>query len=341
MTDIATQHDFALPCDLGYLQVVRDGSGTEHARLVQVPFGCKDKKCPPYPQTVPEEDPHDFACATMAMWIRYPEYDGTELNLRKVPARLRKRGFVRTALQIDRLSDQPLNGYSIDGDRSGRLRLLYTGSDPVTTLALIIEEYCQDLHGRSYRVLIPSDKECEGELVDQLARHAIHNPVLRELLQQNAPELFEAVNQRIGLHLERRLTLRPRKKQSMPGTCGINLHYVKDEFPVHVELHNWGGLVSHIGVVAANNRALVDAADYLADTFVGRYRVQGGDAWFDRLSDAEKLMCYVRVGRDERWCPKDKVWVDVSGTLEEKLLEEYERHRARFLGKTHEEFKKH
>ena len=249
MTDIARQHDFALPCPRGFLQVIRDRSGTEHARLVRVPHksihcDCNDKKCPPYPQTEPEEDPHDFDCATVAMWIRYPHYPhyaDTELNIRTLPARLRKRGFVRTALQIDRLSDQPLNGYPIDGDDEGPRRLLCTGSDPATTLALIIEEYCQDLRGRSYRVLIPSDKQCEGELVDQLARHAIHNPVLRELLQQNAPELFEAVNQRIGLHLERRLTLRPRKKQSMPGTCGINLHYLKDEFPVHVELHNWGG----------------------------------------------------------------------------------------------------
>jgi hypothetical protein len=99
--------------------------------------------------------------------------------------------------------------------------------------------------------------------------------------------------------------------------------------------------VSNIGVVAENNRALIDAADRLADTFGGRYRVQGGKAWFDRLSDAEKLMGYVRVGRDERWCSKDKVWADVSGTLEERLSEEYERHRARFLGKTHEEFKRH
>ena len=33
MTDIARQHDFALCCDLGYLQVIRDGSGTELVRL--------------------------------------------------------------------------------------------------------------------------------------------------------------------------------------------------------------------------------------------------------------------------------------------------------------------
>ena len=79
MTEITKQHDFALPCDRGFLQVIRDGSGIEHARLVQVPHkftdcNCKNKKCPPYPKTVPEEDPHDIACATVAMWIRYPHY---------------------------------------------------------------------------------------------------------------------------------------------------------------------------------------------------------------------------------------------------------------------------
>lgn len=393
MTEITKQHDFALPCDRGFLQVIRDGSGIEHARLVQVPHkftdcNCKNKKCPPYPKTVPEEDPHDIACATVAMWIRYPHYPhyvDTELNIPTLPARLRKRGFVRTALQIDRLSDQPLNGYAIDGDHEwGRCgRLLCTGSDPATTLALIerhvgavappmasakkiaeakaVNKFIKDFHksrgistytwpdgakgdhpGLSYHMLIPPGKESERALVNNLAIYTIHNPVLRELLQQNAPELFEAVNQRIGLHLKRRLPLRWQNKSSISRTWGINLHYLYKEFPVRVELYNWAtGYASNIGAVAENNRALVDAADHLADTFVGRYRVDGGNAWFDRLSDAEKLMRYVRVGRDERWCPKDKVWIDVSGTLEEKLLEEYERHRARFLGKTHEEFKRH
>ncbi len=314
---IARQESFSLPWSSGYLQITKDGSGTEHARIAR--RSTEDAACPPSIALVTEFDPHDLACAMIAMHARYPRWDGLKEGCRKLPSRLRTRSFRQTAEQIETLSEQPLHGYPIDGNRAGYIRTLFTEGTPSEVPAVV---EVRGVISETARMLVQPGRDHREELVDKLALAGIHNDVLLKHLSQHGGSLSHAVEERIERHLSRREGLRWRKttRGSFPTLYAINEHYLKRDFAVHVDLYNsGGGWASGIGATAQNNRVLVEAADCLAARFAGRYRVDRDAAWFELESDAKQFVAHVWRRRAARLRERDKVWVDVSNEIESRL----------------------
>ena len=311
---IARQESFNFPWSSGYLQITKDGSGEEHARIAS--SSAKEGVCPPSLGLVTDFDPHDLACAIIAMHVRYPRWDSEKAWYPKLPSRLRNRSFPQTAERIEKLAGQPLHGYPIDGNRAGYIRTLHTGGSPSEVPAVV---EVRGVARAEVRMLVQPTDDHQEERVDTLALAGIHNKELLAILRNHGGSLGQAVNDRIERHLSGREGLRWRKttRGNFPTLYEINEHYLEREFAIRVDLyHSGGGWASGIAATARNNRVLVESADSLAARFAGRYRVARDSAWSELESDAKKFVGYVWRRRDARLREKDKVWVDISNEIE-------------------------
>lgn len=240
---------------------------------------------------------NDYSLAVLAYQIKKASarkfYGCSELS--RLPWKISRLGFKKTARKLSWLLQEPLNGYPITPETPDQGFLFLTGSreNPCIFSGELAHENRWDFK------LLRGLTEISGEaLLDDISRASIHDFELRKLLcRKRFAPLGNEISRRRELHQKKERHLR----EWMPSNgfrqhYSVNRHLKKESMKYALVLRvHAGNAITGAGKKGVYNNAMVSAADELADKFDGAYKVEGIEAHFELATDLVRFSQRVRL----------------------------------------------
>ena len=281
--------------DGALLQLSKSPQGYESAKILVRTLVRRMREwnvvTPPFEALEDGIAPEDYGLAVLAHKIKQASrYNFFRSNLSRFAWKISRLGFKDTAGRLSWLLKEELNGYPIYQDIPGEGFLFVTGSPDNPRL------FSGKLDQHSLWKFTLAHGLTEGsqeKLIDELALATLHDFRLRELFNTKAlRELSLELSSRRQRHKTRGRPLRAwRTENTYPKFYQINTGRPKESFAYSLVLKvKASNGAQGLGKSGVCNNALIEAADRLADSFKGAYRVEGLEAQFELASDLMSFM---------------------------------------------------
>ena len=285
----------------GLFELYRDNKGREYAQLIARK---RKGRWHEWKEITPRlsllEDGvsrSDYSVAVLAYQIKkaskYKVFHPRELN--RFAWKLSRLGFKKTAQRLSWVLKEPLNGYPIIPETPDKGFLFVIGSKEQPEL--ISGELNLD-NAWDFRLLRGLSNNSQELLLDDIALATVHDFTLRKLLAiSRFPETHRETSRRRELHQAHERPLRNwLPTNGYRRLYAVNRHLKKERltYSLVLKVHAGNGAAG-AGKTGVYNNAMVKAADELTDTFDGKYKVEGVEAYFELATDLMKFSQKVRL----------------------------------------------
>mgnify|MGYP001368669359 CR=1 FL=1 len=218
-------------------------------------------------------------------------------ELSRLAWKISRRGFKETAQKLSWILQEQLNGYPIIPATPDQGFLFLSGSQGAPT---ILSGELAHENRWCFKLLRGFSMASQDALIDDISLASIHDFKLRKLLSASRfATIGTETAKRRALHHSQERPLREWDPQN-----GFRHHYsvnrnLKKErltYSLVLKVHA-SNAVSGAGVKGVYNNALVKAADELADSFSGAYKVEGIEEYFELATALMKFSKEVRKAR--------------------------------------------
>ena len=282
------------------LELYRSPTGEEYAQII-----ARKRKTRWYewkeitPRLITIEDgvtPDDCALGVLAYNIKkeskYKYFKSSELS--RLAWKISRTGFKKTAKRLSWLLREPLNGYPINPATPDQGFVFLTGPQEMPTL--LSGELAQE-NRWSFKLLRGFSDSSQEALLDDISLASLHDFNLRQLLTSSKfSQLGRESSRRRQLHQTKERPLREwHPRGGFRHHFAVNRNIKKERLTYSLILKvQAGNALAGAGKKGVYNNALVSAADNLADSFAGAYKVEGVEAHFELATDLMKFSQEVR-----------------------------------------------
>ncbi len=285
----------------GILELFLDSNGQEHVQLIARKRRDRWRE---WTEITPRlrliEDcvlQNDYAIPVLASQIkkasRYKYFNSPELS--RFAWKLSRLGFKETAQRLSWTLKEPLNGYPIIPETPEQGFLFTAGSQEFPKLLSGELNYENQWDFKLLRGLSDGSQD---KLVDDIALATVHDFTLRKLLSSpRFKELDIECSRRRQLHQTHERPLRewlPSQGYRHLFPVNRNLRKERLTYSLVLKVHA-SNSASGLGRKGVYNNAMVRAADEMADSFDGKYKVEGIEAYFELATDLMRFSQKVRL----------------------------------------------
>ncbi len=282
------------------LELYRSPTGKEYAQII-----ARKRKTRWYewreitPRLTTIEDGvsrNDYTMGVLAYNIhkasKFKYFKTSELS--RLAWKISRRGFKETAQKLSWILQEPLNGYPIIPATPDQGFLFLSGSRDAPT---ILSGELAHENRWCFKLLRGFSIASQKALIDDISLASIHDFKIRKLLSASR---FATIGTETAMRRELHHSQERPLREWLPRN-GFRHHYsvnrdLKKErltYSLVLKVHA-GNALAGAGKKGAYNNALVKAADDLADSFSGSYKVEGVEAYFELATDLMKFSKEVR-----------------------------------------------